>query len=103
MFGTTMTADEVLDEVEKDASFYRTSGGGMTLSGGEAAMIQPDFAAALACKGAHERGINTPRSKQREMYPWRFFEQMLPHIDTVLHDLKLMDAERHKKWTGVEQ
>ena len=26
---------------------------------------------------------------------------MLPHIDTVLHDLKLMDEERHKKWTGV--
>ena len=42
MFGATMTADEVLDEVEKDASFYRTSGGGMTLSGGEATMV-PGF------------------------------------------------------------
>ena len=35
MFGKTMTVDEVLDEVEKDASFYRNTGGGMTMSGGE--------------------------------------------------------------------
>ena len=55
MFGKTMTVDEVLDEVEKDASFYRTTGGGITLSGGEC-MLQPDFSAALL-KGAHERGI----------------------------------------------
>jgi pyruvate formate lyase activating enzyme len=68
LFGATMTADQVLDEVEKDASFYRTSGGGMTLSGGEATMF-PDFATALL---------------------------------TVLHDLKVMDPERHKRWTGVD-
>jgi pyruvate formate lyase activating enzyme len=70
LFGATMTADQVLDEVEKDASFYRTSGGGMTLSGGEATMF-PDFATALL-------------------------------VDTVLHDLKVMDPERHKRWTGVD-
>ena len=85
-FGTTMTADEVLDEVEKDASFYRTSGGGMTLSGGEAAMF-PEFATALL-KGAHERGINTAIETAANV-PWRFLEQMLPHVDTVLHDLKV--------------
>ena len=46
MYGKRMTVDEVLDEVEKDDSIYRNSGGGMTLSGGEC-MLQPDFAAAL--------------------------------------------------------
>ena len=40
-YSGTMTVDEVLDEVEKDASFYRTTGGGMTLSGGEC-QLQPD-------------------------------------------------------------
>jgi len=44
MFGKRMTVDEVLDEVEKDASIYR-SPGRMTLSGGEC-LLQPDFAAA---------------------------------------------------------
>ena len=43
MYGKRMTVDEVLDEAEKDASFYRNTGGGLTLSGGEC-LLQPDFA-----------------------------------------------------------
>ncbi len=99
MFGDSMTVDEVLEEVEKDASFYRNTGGGMTLSGGEC-LLQPDFAEALL-KGAHERGINTAIETAGN-YPWRFMEQVLPHVDTVLHDLKVTDPERHKKWTAVK-
>ena len=53
MYGKRMTVDEVLDEVEKDASFYRSSGGGMTVSGGEC-LLQPDFTAALLA-GARAR------------------------------------------------
>ena len=98
MFGKSMTVEEVLDEVERDASFYRTSGGGMTLSGGEC-QLQPDFSVALL-KGAHERGINTAIETASNV-PWKFMERILPYVDTVLHDIKLMDPERHKKWTGV--
>ncbi len=98
MFGTSMTAEDVLDEVEKDASFYQSSGGGMTLSGGECTMY-PDFATELL-KGAHARGINTAIETAGNV-PWRFLEQVLPHVDTVLHDLKCMNDDRHKKWTGV--
>jgi len=98
MFGKVMTAEEVLDEVERDASFYRQSGGGMTISGGEC-QLQPDFAVALL-EGAHERGINTAIETASNV-PWKFMERVLPHVDTVLHDIKLMDSERHKKWTGV--
>ena len=98
-FGTTMTAGEVLKEVERDSSFYASSGGGMTLSGGEAAMV-PEFASALL-EGAHEHGINTAIETAGNV-PWRFYEQMLPHIDYFLHDLKVMDPVRHKKWTGVD-
>lgn len=98
MFGSQMTVDEVLAEVEKDESFYRSSGGGMTLSGGECA-LQPDFAEALL-RGAHECGINTAIETAGN-YPWRFMEQVLPHVDTVLHDHKLTTPQRHKKWIGV--
>jgi len=98
MYGKRMTVDEVLGEVEKDASIYRNSGGGMTLSGGEC-QLQPDFAAALLA-GAHERGINTAIETACNV-PWSFVAKVLPHVDTMLHDHKLTIPERHKKWAGV--
>jgi pyruvate formate lyase activating enzyme len=98
MFGKQMTVSEVLDEVEKDASFYRSTGGGMSMSGGEL-MLQPDFSAALL-KGAHERGINTAIETACNV-PWANIEKVLPHVDTMLHDHKLTISERHKKWTGA--
>ncbi len=94
MFGEEMTVDQVMDVVEQDASFYRQSGGGMTLSGGECLMY-PDFAAALL-KEAHARGISTAIETAGNV-PWRFMEQVLPHVDIMLHDNKLMDSARHKK------
>ena len=72
--------------------------GGMTISGGEV-LLQPDFAAALL-EGAHKRGINTAIETAANV-PWRFLEKVLPHVDTMLHDHKLTNSERHKKWTGV--
>jgi pyruvate formate lyase activating enzyme len=99
LFGQEMTVAQVLDEVEQDSSFYRESGGGMTLSGGEC-QLQPDFSAALL-EEAHRRGINTAIETASNV-PWEFMVKVLPHVDTVLHDIKLTDPERHKKWTGVD-
>lgn len=98
LFGQEMTVDQVLDEVEQDSTFYRESGGGLTLSGGECQM-QPDFSAALLA-GAHARGINTAIETAFNV-PWTFVEKVLPHVDVVLHDHKLTNPERHRKWTGV--
>ena len=98
MFGKPMTVDAVLDEVERDSSFYRSSGGGITVSGGEC-LLQPDFTAALLA-GAHERGFNTAIETACNV-PWAFVEKVLPHVDTMLHDHKLSIPERHKKWTGA--
>ncbi len=100
LFGQEMTVDQVLDEVEQDGTFYRESGGGMTLSGGEC-QLQPDFAAALLA-GAHQRGINTAIETASNV-PWDFMAKVLPHVDTVLHDIKLTDPERHKKWMACRQ
>jgi len=99
MFGEEMTVEEVIDEVVKDESFYRNTGGGMTISGGEC-LLQPDFCAALL-EGAHSSGINTAIETAGNV-PWAFVEKVLPHLDTMLHDHKLTIPERHKKWTGVD-
>lgn len=99
LFGQEMTVDEVLDDVAKDSSTYRESGGGITLSGGEC-QVQADFAAALLA-GAHERGMNTAIESAFNV-PWSHVEKVLPHVDTVLHDIKLTSPEAHKQWTGAE-
>jgi pyruvate formate lyase activating enzyme len=99
LFGQEMTVDQVLDEVEQDSAFYRESGGGMTVSGGEC-QLQADFLAALLA-GAHQRGINTALETASNV-PWDFMAKVLPHVDTVLHDIKLTDPERHKKWCGAD-
>ncbi len=98
LFGQEMTVDQVLDEVEQDSAFYRESGGGITLSGGEC-LLQPDFCAALL-REAHHREINTAIETAGNV-PWEFMETVLPHVDTVLHDHKLTDPVRHKKWVGA--
>lgn len=97
-FGHEMTVDQVLEEVEQDSTFYRESGGGVTVSGGEC-LLHPDFVATLLA-GAHERGINTAIETAGNV-PWPYMEKVLPHVDTVLHDLKLADNEGHQKWIGT--
>jgi len=99
VFGQEMTVDEVLAEVEQDSSFYRESGGGITLSGGEC-QLQADFSAALL-EEAHRRGINTAIETAFNV-PWENSAKVLPHVDVCLHDHKVTDPERHKKWTGVD-
>lgn len=99
LFGKEMTVDEVLAEVEQDGTFYRESGGGITVSGGEC-LLQSDFVAALLEEARH-RGLNTAIETAGN-YPWSFMEKVLPHVDTVLHDHKLTDPERHKKWCGAD-
>ena len=99
LFGQYMTVDEVLDEVEQDASFYREGDGGITVSGGEC-LLQPEFVAALLA-GAHERGFTTAIETAGNV-PWRNMAMVLPHVDTMLHDHKLTDPEAHRKWTGVD-
>ena len=97
-FGQAMTVDEVLAEVEQDASFYAESGGGITLSGGECT-LQPEFSAALL-EESHRRGLTTAIETAGNV-PWAFFERVVRHADTVLHDYKATDPRAHRRWTGV--
>ena len=99
LFGQEMTVEQVLNEVEQDATFYHESGGGITLSGGECT-LQPEFSAALLAE-AHHRGINTAIETAGNV-PWESFRRVVEHADTVLHDHKLSDPVRHKQWVGVD-
>lgn len=95
-----VTAETIVDDVERDKSFYEASGnGGITLCGGEP-LAQPAFAQELLrlCK---ERGIHTA-IETCGYYPFEALEQAIPYLDFIYFDIKHMDAEAHKKYTGAD-
>lgn len=96
--GKKMTVQEVLDEVMKDKVFYDSSGGGVTFSGGEA-MMQLDFMVEII-KELRKNGISTCM-ETAGLAPSADYLKMIPYIDQFLFDLKIMDPERHKEYTGV--
>jgi pyruvate formate lyase activating enzyme len=98
LIGRRVTVDEVLAEVEKDRLFYRSSGGGVTISGGEP-MVQHEFVARLLEK-CQERSIHTT-IETCGYAKWNQVQNMLRHLDLVLYDIKHMDPEQHVKLTGV--
>ncbi len=95
--GRLMTVAEVADEVDADREFYTSSGGGVTLSGGEPTL---DSAFALAilqkCK---ERGLHTAIETCGEC-PWTSLESLLPATDLVMMDIKAMSGAIHRDATG---
>ena len=97
--GRPMTVADIMAEVEADLVFYNTSGGGMTLSGGEPTS-HGEFALALLTE-AKRRGIHTCLDTNG-FCPWDTLAMLLPMTDIVLFDLKHLDPERHKTGTGVD-
>lgn len=97
IIGRDVTVAEVMEEVEKDRGYYRRSGGGMTLSGGES-LCQPEFAGALLMT-AKSRGISTAMESMA-CAPYEVIESILPYLDTYLMDIKHMNPEKHKAFTG---
>ena len=99
MVGKRMTIEEVLEEVEKDRMFYETSGGGVTLSGGEP-LAQPLFAEALLsqCK---KRGFHTALETSG-LAEWEALVGLIDYLDLVFYDIKHFDPERHKEFTGID-
>ncbi len=96
--GRRMTVEQVLAEVERDAVFYDESGGGVTFSGGEP-LLQPDFLEALA-RDCRARGLHTALDTCG-LAPWEVLDRVREHIRLFLYDVKLIDAERHCRYTGV--
>ena len=100
LVGRNVTVDEVLAEVLEDTHFYETSGGGLTLSGGEP-MAQPAFALALA-KAAKEKGLHVC-IETSGFCNAESLTEIQPFIDLFLYDYKATGDDAHLAFTGVSQ
>jgi len=99
MAGRPMEAAQAEEEALRDAPFFRSSGGGVTLSGGEP-LLQKEFCGALLAR-CREAGVHTA-VETAGLYPWTTLEDMLPVTDLLLMDIKHMDPGKHKWATGAE-
>ena len=97
LIGEVVTAEAVLNEVEKDAVFYYQSDGGVTLSGGEPTM-QPEFASAIL-KGCLERGFHTAMETCGHVN-WEALDRLLSDLSLIYVDIKHMSADAHRRITG---
>lgn len=96
--GELRTVESVMAEIRKDQVFYQTSGGGMTVSGGEP-MLQFDFTLSLL-QAAKAEGISTCI----ETCGYTDAEKLraiAPYVDLFLYDCKETRPDLHKKYTGV--
>jgi len=95
--GANSSVADILREIEKDLPFYRHSGGGVTLSGGEP-YAQPRLLLDLL-KALKQREIDTAVETSLQA-PWRDIEASLPYVDSFLADLKHTDPQMMRKHTG---
>ncbi len=91
--GDEWTVQDMVERVYKDKAFYETSGGGVTISGGEC-LSQPDFTVAFL-KGCKELGLHTAVDTTG-FVQWEQLERTLPYTDLYLYDLKHMDNAQHE-------
>ncbi len=98
IMGQDVTVREVMETVEKDRDYYRRSGGGLTLSGGEM-LFQPDFARCLLM-AAKDAGITTA-VESTGFAKWETVESLLPYIDQFLMDIKHINSGKHKEFIGA--
>ena len=96
--GRKMTVDEVMDVALRDRRHYETSGGGVTLSGGEP-LAQPEFALTIARACRAERvhvALDTSGYASPDV-----FDRFVSEVDLFLFDLKAADDGLHRRLTGV--
>jgi len=98
LIGREMSADEIMAEIEKDIVFYEQSGGGATFSGGEP-LMQPDLLLALL-KRCRTKKIHTAVDTSCFVQP-DILKRISAYTDLFLCDIKHMDSDTHKQFTGV--
>ena len=98
MGARTYEIPELIQELMKDRIFYETSHGGVTLSGGEVLSADLDYVEELM-KRLASRGIRINVDTCGAV-PYDAFARVLPYTDTFLYDIKMMDREKHRLYTG---
>jgi pyruvate formate lyase activating enzyme len=96
--GREVSVKEVMVEIERETPFHDQSGGGVTFSGGEP-LMQRSFLLGLL-RACREREIHTVVDTSGYT-AWEALEGVRKYVDLFLYDLKLMDDERHIRYTGV--
>jgi pyruvate formate lyase activating enzyme len=98
VIGREWTPEALLAEIRKDAIFYETSGGGVTLSGGEP-LVQAGFVHRLG-RLVRDAGFHLALDTCGAV-AWERYAALLPCVDLVLYDIKLFDPDHHQTSTGV--
>lgn len=97
VIGKVMDSDEVIKEAGKDRAFFDTSGGGITLSGGEP-LMQGEFAIEIL-KKAKQEGLHTC-IETCGCVPGEVFEKAAAYLDYLIMDIKLINEAKHIQSTG---
>jgi pyruvate formate lyase activating enzyme len=98
MSGAERSVESVLAEIRRDEEYFRTSGGGVTLSGGEP-LLQPDFVYSLL-QECQRAGLNCAVDTAGNV-PWKTIARIAPLADLFLYDVKAFHASIHRTATGV--
>lgn len=96
--GREMSVSEVMDVALEDSSFYWTSGGGITIGGGEPT-LQPEFTGAILA-AAKAQGLHTA-VETCGFTSWEILSKLSEHTNLFLYDLKHISSEKHQELTGV--
>ena len=97
--GTAYNAAELIKKLLLDSVFYKNSGGGVTFSGGEPA-LHLDYLSVIAQK-LKKHGIHLCIETCGHFDYDQFEEKLLPYLDLILFDIKIINRETHKKYCGV--
>ena len=98
VYGREYELDELVEILLQDEAFFKNSGGGVTLSGGEC-LIQADFCTELL-KQLKEHGIQTAVDTCGFVSK-KVLDKVIPYTDVFLYDVKAYDEDVHIKCTGV--
>lgn len=97
--GKLMTVEDIMAKILPDKPFFDTSGGGVTLSGGEATLYM-DFLSELL-KTLKSHGIHTLLETCGSFDLGRFMDLVYPYLDAIYYDIKIMDSNDHKTFCGL--
>ena len=97
LYGEEWEAEELAEKLLEDRDFFISSGGGVTLSGGEC-LAQPAFATELL-RILHDKGISVDIDTCGYV-SFDVFEKIIPYTDEFLYDIKAIDSDVHKRCTG---
>ena len=95
--GKEYTTEELIASIKDDIPFFKNSGGGVTVSGGEP-LLQPAFVYEFL-SGCHDLGIDTLLQTSGHG-SWEDLKRISKYCSTIYFDIKLLDSEQHKEWTG---